>query len=414
MYLWFLISCLIPLYTDTHIHINKLTYLHTYTCTDTHTHTHTHTHKHTQLNPSDISLFRDDLLVALEPKLLDATVKVVIGTEEMEEQSAHRAMCTEMLEIGIISLLKSLPEVVREVEQGNAGNVMGYESDQVGQQLLESRSSSTAFTSISASASNSEFGSESVAVDEHWMRVGERERAKDFTVANQNRNHASKQEALTLARADVFRLVQRFPALNLKVSDTLGSQLICSFLSLWSDVDAALAVLNILLRSGGHATDAACELLARRLLSTGRQPMATGICKLMHRRGRLCSTSFYSFLFSTLLRNGKEMSSKDDKDKYLDTDQDKDRDRLSDRDIGSGTASAASAGAVLEAHELLQDIALATLTPPRGSQTLDSTLNGFKLREIAVDLAQILMKLGYPHDSARAVYFIFEQKDTRS
>jgi hypothetical protein len=363
---------------------------------------------HIQLNPIDPFLPRDDLFIELEPKLLDAAVKEAEGTEERDDQSTHRTMCTEMLEIGIFSLLKSLPEVVREVEQGSAGSIMGYESDPLYQQRLEARSPSTASTSTSTTTSESE----SVAVDEHWMRAGERERAKDFMVANQNRNQASKQEALTLARADVFRLVQRFPTLNLKVSDILGSQLICSFLSLWGDVDAALAVLNILLRSGGHASDAACELLARQLLSTGRQPMATAICRLMHRRGRLCSTSFYSFLFTTLLRKGKEMSTKDEKEKYWDADQDKDRDRLRDRerDRGSGTAAAA----VLEAHELLQDISLATLTPPRGSQTLDSTLNGVKLKEIAVDLAQILMKLGYPHDSARTVYSIIEQKEPRS
>jgi hypothetical protein len=349
-------------------------------------------------------------------------VEAAEGTEERDDQSTHRTMCTEMLEIGIFSLLKSLPEVVREVEQGSAGTVMGYESDPWGQQRSEARSPSTASTSTSTSSSSSTSTSistsesESVAVDEHWMRAGERERAKDFMVANQNRNHASKQEALTLARADVFRLVQRFPALNLKVSDTLGSQLICSFLSLWGDVDTALAVLNILLRSGGHASDAACELLARQLLSTGRQPMATAICRLMHRRGRLCSTSFYSFLFTTLLRKGKEFSNKDGKEKYWDTDQDrdKDRDRLRDRERDRGSGTAAGAAAVLEAHELLQDIALATLTPPRGSETQDSTLNGVKLKEIAVDLAQILMKLGYPHDSARTVYSIIEQKDPRS
>jgi hypothetical protein len=370
-------------------------------CISTHKHTNTCTFNSNQLI---FTLFRDDLIIELEPKLSDAAVKEAEDAERRVEQSTHRAMCTEMLEIGIFSLLKSLPEVVREVEQGSAGSVMGYESDPWGQQRLEARSPSTASTSASITAS--EF--ESVAVDEHWMRAGERERAKDFMVANQNRNHASKQEALTLARADVFRLVQRFPALNLKVSDTLGSQLICSFLSLWGDVDAALAVLNILLRSGGHASDAACELLARQLLSTGRQPMATAICRLMHRRGRLCSASFYSFLFTTLLRKGKEMSNKDDKEKYWDADTDKDRDkdrlRDRDRDRGSGTAAAA----VLEAHELIQDIALATLTPPRGSETLDSTLNRVKLKEIAVDLAQILMRLGYPHDSARTVYSIIE------
>lgn len=377
-----------------------------------HPHTHTHTHLHIQLNPMDLCISRDDLLIELEPKPLEAAVKEAEDSEERDDQSTHRTMCTQMLEVGIFSLLKSLPEVVREVEQGSAGSVMGYESDQLNQQRLEARSPSTASTPASTSSSESE----SVAVDEHWMRAGERERAKDFMVANQNRNHASKQEALTLARADVFRLVQRFPALNLKVSDTLGSQLICSFLSHWGDVDAALAVLNILLRSGGHASDAACELLARQLLSTGRQPMATAICRLMHRRGRLCSTSFYSFLFTTLLRKGKETSNKDDKDKYWDTDQDKDkdRDRLRGRGSGSAAAASAAAGAVLEAHELLQDIALATLTPPRGSETLDSTLNGVKLKEIAVDLAQILMKLGYPHDSARTVYSIIEQKDPRS
>ena len=256
--------------------------------------------------------------------------------------------------------------------------------------------------------------SESVPLDEHWMKEGEREIANDFIIANKNRKHATKREASTLARAEVLRLVQRFPALDLKVSDALGSQLICSFLSLWGDVDAALAVLNILLRSGGHASDVACELLARQLLTTGRQPMALAICRLMHSRGRLCSTSFYSFLFTTLLLKGKEMTIDDNKD----IEQDRHRDK--DRDIEMAAAAAT------EVHELLQDISAANLTPstspspsrggfgtPNSNSNSNSSLNSVKLREIAIDLAGILIKLGYPDKNVKAVYSVIGQKDSR-
>lgn len=319
-------------------------------------------------------------------------------------------MCTEMLEVGIFSLLKSVSEVVRGGEQSSAEVVEGYEGDE-GEEAARGR---LGIPSLADSASVPE----SVTLDEHWMKEGEREIANDFIITNKNRKHATKKEASTLARAEVLRLVQRFPALNLKVSDALGSQLICSFLSLWGDVDAALAVLNILLRSGGHASDAACELLARQLLTTGRQPMALAICRLMHSRGRLCSTSFYSFLFTTLLLKGKEMIIDDNKDIEQARHRDRDRDR--DIEVAATAATIAAAAAATEVHDLLQDISAANLTPSNspsrggsGTPNSNSSINSVKLREIAIDLAGIFIKLGYPDKNVKAVYSVIGQKESR-
>ena len=347
--------------------------------------------------------FRDDLLQELEPKIPDSTKEIEITGRAGDGATNLREICTEMLEVGIFSLLKSLSEVVRGGEQSSAEAVEGHEGDEG--EVIQQRSRTPPLAVF-----------ESVALDEHWMKEGEREIANDFIIANQNRKHATKREASTLARAEVLRLVQRFPALNLKVSDALGSQLICSFLSLWGDVDAALAVLNILLRSGGHASDTACELLARQLLATGRQPMALAICRLMHSRGRLCSTSFYSFLFTTLLLKGKDMTIHDNRDIEQDRlrDRDRDRDRGRDRDIEMAAAAAAAA---TEVHELLQDISAANLTPSPsrgGSGTPNSSLNSIKLREVAIDLAGIFIKLGYPDKNVKAVYSVIGQKEKES
>ena len=82
------------------------------------------------------------------------------------------------------------------------------------------------------------------------------------------------------------------------------------------------------------------------------------------------------------------------------------------------TIATAATAAATEVHELLQDInAAANLTPSPsrgGSGTPNSSLNSIKLREVAIDLAGIFIKLGYPDKNVKAVYSVIGQKEKES
>ena len=215
-------------------------------------------------------LYRPALLSKLQ-------LQTQVGAEKDRGQAEKRTResLIEILELGALSYLRSLQE--------EGGETAGLRD----RQPLDS-------CDLESEEQND------IELEDHWMKEGEREKERERIAAEILRTQDLKLTALSSSRAQIMHLVQQLPHLNVPLSDSFGSQLISAFL-LSGDVDSALAILNILLRSGGHASDLACESLARRLLSDGRQAMARAICRLMHSRGRLCDHSFYSFLFASIL-----------------------------------------------------------------------------------------------------------------
>jgi hypothetical protein len=280
------------------------------------------------------------------------------------------------------------------------------------------------------------------------MKAGEREKQKTRFAAKQHFSSTERAIALSSSRAHTLELVQQFPSLGLTLSDAFGSQLICAFLTLSDDVDASLSILNILLRAGGHASDEACELLAKRLLSARRQAMARAICRLMHSRGRLCDTSFYAFLFASILSPGPSVSGggtldphsppprglgqQDDREREIermsvsvrvtggeasgDTDTDSHSDRALSTGVTAQNGSIPTSPAVAEALILLDEIMQGVITSltarANGTGTADSRSEGsneVKFLKIASSLIDILSRLGYGDQGLRSVYGAIER-----
>ena len=285
--------------------------------------------------------------------------------------------------------------------------------------------------------------------EEHWMKAGEREKLKTRSAAKQHLSSTERAKAVLSSRTDTLELVQRLPSLGLSLSDGLGSKLICAFLTVSDDVDAPLSILNILLRTGGHASDEACEQLAKKLLSRRRQAMARAICSLMHSRGRLCDTSFYAFLFASILSpqlsNGvgglsdlvtsppRGLGEQDDRereierlrlaggDAYGDTDRNmelrsggwgREGDLGPDLGPGPGLASPAVAEALVLLEEVMQGVIASRKARASGTGTGDSTSEGsseIKFLKIASNLIEILSRLGYGDQGLVAVYGAIER-----
>lgn len=283
------------------------------------------------------------------------------------------------------------------------------------------------------------------------MKAGEREKQKTRFAAKQHFSSTERAIALSSSRAHTLELVQQFPSLGLTLSDAFGSQLICAFLTLSDDVDASLSILNILLRAGGHASDEACELLAKRLLSARRQAMARAICRLMHSRGRLCDTSFYAFLFASILSPGpsvtgggtldphspapRGLGQQDDREREIErmsvgvrvtggeasgeTDSESDSDRalstgVTAQNAGSGSipTSPAVAEALILLDEIMQGVITSLTARANGTGTADSRSEGsneVKFLKIASSLIDILSRLGYGDQGLRSVYGAIER-----
>ena len=183
--------------------------------------------------------------------------------------------------------------------------------------------------------------------------------------------------------------------------------------------------MNILLRSGGHASDSACELLAKKLLSKGRHAMARAICRLMHSRGRVCDSSVYDFLFASMLAPsapstseglspvGRVRSTREDM-RDIGMWRDSEDEGGGGRTRLSGSVSVYPKGtkdmlsAVTDALYLLEEISLATATPaPSAPGPLDSVLTGtfkeHRFRKITNTLLDILVRFEYSSACIEAV-----------
>jgi hypothetical protein len=337
--------------------------------------------------------------------------------------SGPRAVLSEILQLGILSHLNCL-QVSRDTSQSRHGNTQYDDPD----------------------AGDGEESSE-----EHWMKAGEREKQRTRFAAKRHYSSTERASALSSSRAHTLEAVQQFPSLGLSLSDAFGSQLICAFLTLSDDVDASLSILNILLRAGGHASDEACELLAMRLLSRRRQAMARAICRLMHSRGRLCDTSFYAFLFASILSPApgpseigaladpypmppRGLGEQDDREREAEIERkrvrggvcgDIDSDRVSDRDSDRVISTAVSAQgsrigstspAVTEALILLDEIMQGVITSLKARANATGTADSaseptsdLKFLKVASNLIDILSRLGYGDQGLRAVYGAIER-----
>jgi hypothetical protein len=337
--------------------------------------------------------------------------------------SGLRAALSEILQLGILSHLNCL-QGSRDTSQTTHGDTQSDDPD-AGEGEGEGDDSS----------------------EEHWMKAGDREKQKIRFAAKQHFSNTERASSLSYSRAHTLETVQQFSSLGLSLSDAFGSQLICAFLTLSDDVDASLSILNILLRAGGHASDEACELLAKRLLSRRRQAMARAICRLMHSRGRLCDTSFYAFLFASILSPGpgpsdsgaladpypmppRGLGEQDDRDREVEIERmrvrggdggDIDSESYGDRALSTGvTAQGGSSGstspAVTEALILLDEIMQGVITSLKaranGTGTADSTSepsSELKFLKVASNLIDILSRLGYGDQGLRAVYGAIER-----
>lgn len=331
----------------------------------------------------------------------------------MSEEWRTRGKLVDIMELGALSLLRSLLE--DDIEMKRSGDGLPVESDE-----LESE------VRIEAE------------VGQHWMKEGERDKERERVASEVQMKDAAKLDALTSSRAQIMHLMQQLPQLGVPLSDGFGSQLISAFLLL-GDVDSSLAILNILLRNGGHASDLACESLARYLLSDGRQAMARAICRLMHSRGRLCDYSFYSFLFASILapaariahtpsssHTSLPMQAKTNVDstrdfdlrqgidlEYSDSDSDDDVEGTSEGPIddtqsmqrlptGALDMSVAVAEALVLLGEIFSATATATATAsasdglgPSDSNFSSPSTREAKWRKVSSNLIEILVRLGY-------------------
>lgn len=332
-----------------------------------------------------------------------------VGREAEERRTREELI--DILELGALSLLRSLLE--DDTEMRDLGDGLPSESDEL---EIDARSESE--------------------VGQHWMREGERDKARERAASEVQIKDAIKLDAMSSSRAQIMHLVQQLPQLNVPLSDGFGSQLISSFL-LSGDVDSSLAILNILLRNGGHASDLACESLAQYLLSDGRQAMARAICRLVHSRGRLCDHSFYSFLFASILAPAARISQtpfssyltspvqiKTNRDSTrdfdlrqgIDTEYSDSDDDVEGRSVGAlddiqsmqamPRGALDMSAAMTDALVLLGEIssaiataaaaAIATASSGDGPGPLDSNYTReAKWREISINLIEILVRLGY-------------------
>ena len=317
------------------------------------------------------------------------------GRQGVQGEEASK-MLVEILEVGALSYLRS---------------------------LQDNQDAEISFGDFQHEGESEDVESKSATKVDHWMREGERERAAVVLQATE----ALKEEAMKSSRALTLELVQLFPKLNVTLSDSLGSELISSFL-VSDDVDSSLAILNILLSRGGHASNSACESLAKKLLSKGRHTMARAICRLIHVRGRLCDASFYSFLFASILAPTSQYATTSGAVAILNRSPQRltsVRDDVRDigmwletntaegenlRDFQFGATSLDAVSAIDEALQVLSEVSAATYSATNGSpghfESAPSNMNSKenRMRTISDSLVQIVLKFGYSNSQLERIY----------
>lgn len=314
-------------------------------------------------------------------------------------------------------------------------------------------------------------GEESQGVErEYWMTEGERRKVTTHSHAEQVAGVKLREEEIETAYTETLSMVQQLPSLGLHLSDRLASNLILSFLSLLSQHNLnasthSLFILNALTERGGQAYDDVCELLAKRLLSEGKQKEARAVCGVLHRRSYLCDSSFYAFMFASMLtpavddvllsasrmmREGgvdsstvvttvgvlSELSTSDG----VSGKEEREGDIVNvEREEGRGEEEGGAVSPpVLNALYLLEEIrtAATTTTTASPAPSLTSSLSSSssllssssitptftptplstsdlrsrhsQFRKVAGSLVEILIKLGYPQESVAAVTHLVE------
>ena len=356
--------------------------------------------------------------------------------DDVLQEEKKKNIYADIIELGVLSQLRCLQSGDEKVQSTLNGDLVGEEIQGVER--------------------------------EYWMTEGERRKVTTHSHAEQVAGVKLREEEIETAYTETLSMVQQLPSLGLHLSDRLASNLILSFLSLLSQHNLnasshSLFILSALTERGGQAYDDVCELLAKRLLSEGKQKEARAVCRVLHRRGYLCDSSFYAFLFASMLtpavddvllsasrmmREGgvdsstvvttvgvlSELSTSDGVSRKEEREGDIEN---VEREEGRGEEEGGAVSPlVLSALHLLEEIRTAATTTASPATSLTSSLSSSssllssssitptftptplstsdlrsrhsQFRKVAGSLVEILIKLGYSQESVAAVTHLVE------